>query len=104
MSTGIGTSCKVVTAQPRPYVKVYYSGKKRAAKGTVARVLRATSVAQRSETTSSKAGAVASCAKSTCCKAATTIRPHDGEGDFDASCVLPVSFSHLLLVAIIPVE
>ena len=79
----MGTSCKVVTAQPRPAIKIHLSGKKRASKGTVDRVLRATSVAQRNEITSSKAGTVASCSKSTSCKAATTMRSHDGEGDFD---------------------
>ena len=95
----MGTSCKVVTAQPRPYIKIHYSGKKRASKGTVDRVLRATSVAQRNEITSSKAGTVASRAKSTSCKAATTMRPHDGEGDFDVEQYEKV---HLELESLLP--
>ena len=95
----MGTSCKVVTAQPRPYIKIHLSGKKRASKDTVDRVLRATSVAQRNDITSSKAGTVTSRAKSTSCKAATTIRPHGEEGDFDVEQYEKV---HIELESLLP--
>ena len=95
----MGTSRKVVTAQPRPATKIRLSGKKRALKGTVDRVLRATSAAQRNEITSSKAGTVTSCAKSTSRKVATTMRPHDGEFFFDVEQYEKV---HLKIKALLP--